>query len=200
MKIATSGLISALRSLLAGFALGTLVANANAGPVLSPNGQQSIYLSTTNLNLDTGAFNDTYTFTLATNTSVSYTTHRYTFFSGDFTDFHAFLYRGPSQLIAAGTDMLLGDMGYSNNFYISDLAAGDYRLEIGGTDLIGLGYNGDLSVFGVGGNLRAGLSPQSVPEPGAASLMLLAILGLTHIRRRTRSLRLADEWRTLSTR
>ena len=193
MKIAKSGLICALRILLTGFAFCTLVANANAGPVLSPSGQQSIYLATTNLNLDTGAFNDTYTFTLATNASVSYTTHRYAFFSGDFTDFHAFLFLGPSQLIAAGTDMIVGDMGYSNNFYISDLAAGDYRLEIGGTDLIGLGYNGDLSVFGVGGSLRAGFLSQSVPEPGSASLMLLTILGLTQMRRRTRSLRLADK-------
>ena len=186
MRIAKSGLNCALRILLAGFAFCTLVANANAGPVMSPTGQQSIYLSTTNVNLDTGAFNDTYAFTLVTNASVSYTTHRYAFFSGDFTDFHAFLFQGPSQLIAAGTDMLVGDMGYSNNFYISDLAAGDYRLEIGGTDLIGLGYNGDLSVFGIGGNLRAGLPSQSVPEPGSASLMLLAVLGLTHMRRRTR--------------
>lgn len=183
---------SSLRALVVAVVLGCAAFGVHAGPVLSPAGQHSILLRTTNPVSPSGSFLDEYSFTLAVNASLNYVTHRDAFPGADFSDFHAFLYQGDGQLIATGIDApfidpLYGLVGYSNRFFIPELAAGEYRLEIGGIDEIGLGYNGDLSVFGISSNLRGATNAQAVPEPATTALILLALTALTLTRCRCRA-------------
>ncbi len=187
---------SLLRALVVAVVLGCAAFGVQAGPVLTPAGQHSILLRTTNPVSPSGSFLDEYSFTLAENASLNYVAHRDAFPGVDFSAFHAFLFQGDGQLIATGVDVpfidpVYGLFGYSNQFFIPELAAGEYRLEIGGIDEIGFGYIGDLSVFAVSNNLLGATNAQAVPEPATSALILLALtaLMLTHHRCRMRARR-----------
>jgi hypothetical protein len=173
--------------LCAAFAL-AFASAAGAIPVLSPGGAQNSLVLTRAPGA--GAFTDDYDFRLLAPAAAVYNAIRFEFDdplfgSAGIAEFSARLFDlSDGSVLATGVNS--GALLVSNDFYIGMLGPGDYRLRLTGTDDFS-GYDGLLRVAPP----DVPAAREAVPEPPAATLLVLTLALALWSRRRAALPRIA---------